>query len=145
MLAVAKGKDPAAERQAERGAGTFAELAASISSSTPRSTTSPGGRPRPWSAVISAALGQAAGADHHPRRRRAVMARIDAPVLANQMLAAVSAVFTWAIREEILRRQPLQAGRAQPDPEPGARPADIRSTEVLGRVRRRRTHRRLRP
>src|SRR5215469_17496507 len=28
MLAVAKGKDPAAERKAERGAGTFAELAA---------------------------------------------------------------------------------------------------------------------
>src|SRR6516165_7838055 len=28
MLAVAKGKDPAAEKKAERGAGTFAELAA---------------------------------------------------------------------------------------------------------------------
>src|SRR5262245_3690192 len=27
MLAVAKGKDPAAEKRAERGAGTFAELA----------------------------------------------------------------------------------------------------------------------
>jgi Arm DNA-binding domain len=27
MLAVAKGKDPAAEKKAERGAGTFAELA----------------------------------------------------------------------------------------------------------------------
>ena len=28
MLAVARGKDPAAEKRAERGAGTFAELAA---------------------------------------------------------------------------------------------------------------------
>src|SRR5215471_15587169 len=28
MLAVARGKDPAAEKKAERGAGTFAELAA---------------------------------------------------------------------------------------------------------------------
>ena len=28
MLAVARGKDPAAEKRAERGAGTFADLAA---------------------------------------------------------------------------------------------------------------------
>jgi integrase len=32
-----------------------------------------------------------------------MMARIEAPVAANQTLAAVSAIFSWAIREEILQ------------------------------------------
>jgi integrase len=38
----------------------------------------------------------------------ALMARIDAPVLANQVLAAVSAVFTWAVREDILLTNPCK-------------------------------------
>ena len=29
------------------------------------------------------------------------MARIDAPILANQVLASASAIFTWAIKEEV--------------------------------------------
>jgi integrase len=36
------------------------------------------------------------------------MARIEAPVLANQVLAAVSAIFTWAVREEILPANPCK-------------------------------------
>ena len=37
---------------------------------------------------------------------RAMMVRIDAPILANQTLAAASAVFTWAVRQEILTVNP---------------------------------------
>ena len=39
---------------------------------------------------------------------KALMARIDTPVLANQVLAAVSAVFTWAMREDILLTNPCK-------------------------------------
>ena len=39
MLAVARGKDPAAEKKAERGAGTFAELAARYVEDRRRSRT----------------------------------------------------------------------------------------------------------
>ena len=37
---------------------------------------------------------------------RAMMVRIDAPIVANQTLAAASAIFSWAIRQEILTINP---------------------------------------
>ena len=39
---------------------------------------------------------------------RAMMGRIEAPIVANQMLAAVSAVFCWAVKEEILAANPCK-------------------------------------
>ena len=36
------------------------------------------------------------------------MIRIDAPIVANQMLAAASAIFSWAIRQEILAVNPCK-------------------------------------
>jgi integrase len=39
---------------------------------------------------------------------KALMATIEAPVLANQVLAAVSAIFTWAAREDILLANPCK-------------------------------------
>ena len=39
---------------------------------------------------------------------KAMMARIDAPIAANQVLAATSAIFTWAVREEILPANPCK-------------------------------------
>lgn len=45
MLAVARGKDPAADKRAERGAGTFADVAARSSSSMLSGTTKAGSRP----------------------------------------------------------------------------------------------------
>ena len=36
------------------------------------------------------------------------MAGIEAPIVANQTLAAVSAIFTWAVREEILPANPCK-------------------------------------
>ena len=48
MLAVAKGKDPAAERKAERSKGTFQELAEQYVDEFAKHTTRAGGRRRHW-------------------------------------------------------------------------------------------------
>ena len=39
---------------------------------------------------------------------KALMARIEAPMLANQTLAAVSAIFTWAVSEEMVTANPCK-------------------------------------
>jgi integrase len=39
---------------------------------------------------------------------RAAMIRIEAPILANQVLAAASAIFSWAIRQEIVAVNPCR-------------------------------------
>jgi integrase len=39
---------------------------------------------------------------------RALLAKIGAPILANQVLASTSAIFTWAIRQEILANNPCR-------------------------------------
>ena len=57
MLDVIEGKDPVAERKAERASGTFADLAASTSSCARRSTTRAGSRPRSWSRAICCRAG----------------------------------------------------------------------------------------
>jgi hypothetical protein len=99
MLDVAEGEDPAAERRAERDSGTFVWRAAT-SRSTPGSTTSPGGKPKAlvtrhflprWGKIKAASITRA--------DLRAVMIRIDAPIVANQTLvAAASAIFSWAVK-----------------------------------------------
>ena len=35
-----------------------------------------------------------------------MMARIEAPIVANQTLAAASAIFTWAVKQEIITVNP---------------------------------------
>jgi hypothetical protein len=39
---------------------------------------------------------------------KALMASIEAPIVANQALAALSAIFTWAIKEERLTTNPCR-------------------------------------
>jgi hypothetical protein len=51
-LDVARGKDPAAEKRAERSRGTFAELAEQYVEQHAKSTTSHGGKPAPWCNAI---------------------------------------------------------------------------------------------
>jgi integrase len=107
MLAVATGKDPAAERKAERGAGTFAELAMSYVerySKKHNKSWQQGDRlitryvlPR-WGKLQATAIGRA--------DVKALRDRIAAPILANQILHAISAVFSWAVREDIVPVNP---------------------------------------
>jgi integrase len=109
MLAVARGGDPAAEKKAQRGSGTFAELAkryveehAKRENKSWRQGEALVRRyvlPR-WGKLQSATLARA--------DVKAMMRSIDAPVLANQTLAAVSAIFSWALREEILPANPCK-------------------------------------
>ena len=109
MLAVARGRDPAAEKKAERGAGTFGELAeryveqyAKRHNKSWRQADTLVRRyvlPR-WGALQASTISRA--------DVRALMARIEAPILANQVLAASSAIFSWAQKQEILSVNPCR-------------------------------------
>jgi hypothetical protein len=100
MYRVAQGQDPAAERRAQRGAGTFDELATGYRAYAQRKNKSWQQADRlvrrsllpRWAKLPAAAITRA--------DVKAVMAGIAAPIAANQTLAAASAIFTWAIKEE---------------------------------------------
>jgi integrase len=109
MLAVAEGKDPAAEKKAERGSGTFGDLHRRYLEGHAKK------RNKSWrqgealvSRYATARWGKLQASTITRADVKALMASIDAPVLANQVLAAVSAVFTWAVREEILPANPCK-------------------------------------
>ena len=97
MLEVARGRDPAAERTAQRGAGSFAELAVRYVDEYARK------RNKSWKQAdalvrkyLIPAWGKLKAADISRADVKAMMRRIEAPVLANQALAAASAIFSWA-------------------------------------------------
>jgi integrase len=109
MLAVARGKDPAAEKRAERGAGTFADLHAKYLDLHAKK------RNKSWAqadALVRRYLlprwGKLQAASLTRADVRGMMARIEAPILANQVLAAASAIFTWAVTQEILTSNPCR-------------------------------------
>jgi integrase len=115
MVAVAKGRDPAAEKRAERGAGTFAELAekyveqyAKKHNKSWRQAEALVRRhaiPR-WGKLQASAITRG--------DIKQMMAKIEAPVVANQTLAAVSAIFSWAIKEEIVAANPCKLVERNP-------------------------------
>jgi integrase len=108
-LAVAEGKDPLAERQAERGAGTFAELAQRYLDEHAKKKNKSWQQadylvrkhllPR-WSRLDARSIARA--------DVRAAVGRIAAPVVANQVLAAASAIFTWAQAQEVVPFNPCK-------------------------------------
>jgi integrase len=103
MLAVARGRDPAAERKAERGAGTFAELAERyVDQHAKRHNRSWEQADRLVRRYLLPRWGNLQAATITRADIKAMMARIEAPILANQVLAAASAIFSWAVKEEIL-------------------------------------------
>jgi integrase len=109
MLEVARGKDPAAEKRAERGAGTFAELAARYVESYAKK------RNKSWrqaDALVQRYLlprwGKLQASSITRGDVRTMMSRIEAPVLANQVLAAASAIFSWAAKQEIVVANPCR-------------------------------------
>src|ERR1019366_3036735 len=101
MFAVAEGKDPAAKKKAERSKGTFEELATRYVEEHAKR------RNRSWKqadALVHKHLlprwGKLKATDVARSDVKAMMTRIAAPIVANQVLAAASAIFSWAIREE---------------------------------------------
>jgi integrase len=107
MLAAIEGKDPVAERQAERGTGTFAELAerylAQHAKKHNKSWQQADRLVRRWLLPRWGKLGVDA---IHRADVKAMMGRIEAPVLANQVLAAGSAIFAWAVKQDALKINP---------------------------------------
>jgi integrase len=107
MVQAAEGRDPLAERKAERSKGTFKELAAQYVEQHAKKNN------KSWrqaDALVRRHLiprwGRLMAADVTRADVRAMMARIEAPVLANQVLAAASAIFSWAMRQDILTVNP---------------------------------------
>lgn len=101
MFQVAEGKDPAAERAALRIAGSFEELADRYREHAMK-------RNRSWKQAdklvrryLLPRWGKLRAADISRSDVKALFAQIEAPILANQVLAAASAIFAWAIREEV--------------------------------------------
>jgi integrase len=115
MLAVAKGGDPAAEKRAERGAGTFADLAQRyVEQHAKKHNKSWRQADRLMRSYVLPKWSKLQASSVSRGDVKALMARIDAPVLANQVLAAVSAIFSWAIREEIVTANPCKLVERNP-------------------------------
>src|SRR5262249_9824974 len=108
MLEVIRGKDPAAERRAQRGSGTFAEVAEKYLEQHAKK------RNKSWKQAD--ALIRRNVLPRWGKLRADAIARADvkalmrdmeeAPVAANQTLAAVSAIFSWGVKEDILPANP---------------------------------------
>lgn len=101
MYQVAQGKDPAAERKADRSNGTFQDLAAQyVDRYAKRNNKS-------WKqaeALVQSFLlpkwGKLQASAITRSDVRTLFAKMHSPTTANQTLAAASAIFSWAIREE---------------------------------------------
>jgi integrase len=107
MYAVAEGGDPHADRLALRGRGSFAQVAQRyVEEHAKRKNKS-------WrqadALVAKYLLPRWTRLDIGSIRRadvKAAIAAIAAPVLTNQVLAAASAIFSWAVRQEIISANP---------------------------------------
>ena len=115
MLEVARGKDPAAERKAERSKGTFEELAERYVDEYAKTHN------KSWKQA--AALVRCHVLPHWAKLQAAsitrsdvkdMMTRIEAPIAANQTLAAVSAIFSWAVEEDIVTANPCKLVERNP-------------------------------
>ena len=105
MVRVNDGEDPAADRKAERMSGTFEELAARY-----RDYAEHKKKNKSWKqadALVTKYLlprwGKLKVTDIKRADVKAMMARIEAPILANQILASASAIFTWGMTEELIK------------------------------------------
>jgi integrase len=108
MLKVAEGGDPLAERQAQRGSDTFAELIDQYAEHAKKKN-------KAWQqgdALLRRHLlprwGNLKVRVIARRDVRAAIAAITSQSVANQTMKALSAFFTWAIREEIVAVNPVK-------------------------------------
>jgi integrase len=110
MLRVAEGTDPQAERMAERGAGTFEELATRYRNEYARRKNKSWKQPAALiDKYVLPGWGKLRAADIKRSDVAHVLVRLDnTPVLANQVLAAASAIFSWAIKQEIVESNPCR-------------------------------------
>jgi integrase len=109
MLAVMEGHDPAAERKAERGAGTFAELHQRYLDGYAKKHN------KSWQQAdmlvrrhAIARWGKLQAGSITRADVKQMMAKIESPSVANQTLAHVSAIFSWAMTEDIVAANPCK-------------------------------------
>jgi integrase len=107
MAEVAEGEDPVAERMAARGSGTFAELAERYVEEYAKR------RNKSWKqadALVRKHLlprwGELDAKGITRSDVRAMVGSIDAPVLANQVRASASAIFSWGVKQEVVATNP---------------------------------------
>jgi integrase len=101
MVEVANNKDPAADRKASRHAGTFEGLAARYAKHAATKNKSWESTDALIKSYVLPKWGKLQVADITRSDAKALKAGISAKITANQVLASVSAIFSWAIREEI--------------------------------------------
>jgi integrase len=115
MFAVAEGKDPAAEKKAERGAGTFAELHDKYLKQYAQKHN------KSWKQAAALVerfalprWGKLQAGSVTRADVKQMMARIEAPIVGNQSLAAISAVYSWGVKEEIVAANPCKLVERNP-------------------------------
>jgi hypothetical protein len=107
MLAVLEGKDPQADRTAERSRGTFEELAARyVNQHAKKNNKSWAQAERLVRRYLVPKWGKLQAANIARSDVETLLAAITAPVLANQVLASASAIFTWAVKKSIVSVNP---------------------------------------
>jgi integrase len=109
MLAVAEGKDVAADKRAERSAGTFTDLATKYVELYAKKNN------KSWAQAEALVRrhaiprwGKLQASNVTRSDVKTMMVRIDSPSVANQTLAAVSAIFSWGLKEEIVAANPCK-------------------------------------
>lgn len=106
MVAVLEGSDPAADRKAERTAGTFGELANKYVEVAKKKNKSWQQADKLVKRHLLPRWGKLPIASITRSDVKTVMGKIAAPVMANQVLAAASAIFAWGVREELTKVNP---------------------------------------
>jgi integrase len=108
-LAVVEGRDPAADRMADRSAGTFAELASRYVNEYAKKHN------KSWRqaeylvrAHLLPRLGRLVAKTITRADIRAVIGAIESPTVANQILASASAIFSWGIKQEVVTVNPVR-------------------------------------
>jgi hypothetical protein len=107
MVAVTEGQDPHADRLALRGRGSFEQIAARYVEEHAKKRNK--SWPQADALVTKHLLPRWGKLDIGAIRRadiKTAFAAIAAPVLANQVLASASAIFSWAMRQDIVAANP---------------------------------------
>jgi len=114
QVRIAEGHDPGAERRADRGAGTFGEAYTLYIEHAKK-------RNRSWAQahriVARRLLPRWAKLPIKSIARRDVrnlISGIDKPIAANQALAAASAIFSWAVVQELIPFNPARGVERNP-------------------------------
>ena len=106
MLQVIRGQDPAAERRAARG-DIFAELASRyVEEHAKKKNKSWQQAAKLVRRYLLPTWGDLSANTITRSDVRAVIGKINGPVQANQVLASASAIFTWAVKQELLTNNP---------------------------------------